>query len=123
MFITIFIQTLSVQHLALLKRAMLFSFTSANEIVSRFFSVVVAILLAWAGWGYWALVAGNVAQALSTCFGAWWLCRWIPSLPRPAVGTKAMVRFAISTYGRFIANYCPWNLSNLLFVWRFAPSS
>jgi polysaccharide transporter, PST family len=123
MSITIFIQTLSVQHLALLKRAMRFSFTSANEIVSRFVSVVVSILLAWAGWGYWALVAGNVAQALSTCVGAWWLCRWIPSLPRRAAGTAAMVRFAISTYGRFIANYCTWNLDNLLVGWRFGPVS
>ena len=121
--ITIFIQTLSVQHLALLKRAMLFSFTSANDIVSRFVSVVVSILLAWAGWGYWALVAGNVAQTISTCAGAWWLCRWIPSLPSRAAGTTAMVRFAISTYGRFIANYCTWNLDNLLVGWRFGPVS
>jgi polysaccharide transporter, PST family len=121
--ITIFIQALSVQHLALLKRAMLFSFTSANDIVSRFVSVMVSILLAWAGWGYWALVAGNVAQTLSTCVGAWWLCRWIPSLPRPAAGTGAMVRFAMSTYGRFIANYCTWNLDNLLVGWRFGAVS
>ena len=123
MSVTIFIQTLAVQHLALLKRAMHFSFTSANDIVSRFVSVVVSIALAWAGWGYWALVAGNVAQALSTCIGAWWLCQWIPSLPRSAAGTGAMVRFAISTYGRFIANYCTWNLDNLLVGWRFGPVS
>lgn len=121
MSITIFIQTLAVQHLALLKRSMLFSLTSANDIVSRSVSVLVSVLLAWAGWGYWALVAGNVAQTLSTCVGAWWLCRWIPSLPRRANGTKAMVRFAISTYGRFIANYCTWNLDNLLIGWRFGP--
>jgi PST family polysaccharide transporter len=123
MSVTIFIQTLSVQHLALLKRAMFFSYTSANDIVSRFVSVVVSIFLAWAGWGYWALVAGNVAQTLSTCVGAWWLCRWIPSLPSHAPGTGAMVRFAISTYGRFIANYCTWNLDNLLVGWRFGPVS
>ena len=34
-----------------------------------------------------------------------------------------MVRFAISTYGRFIANYCTWNLDNLLVGWRFGPVS
>jgi PST family polysaccharide transporter len=123
MSITIFFQTLSVQHLALLKRAMRFSIVSANEIVSRLISVVVSILLAWAGWGYWALVAGNIAQALSTCIGAWSLCRWIPSFPRRVAGTGPMVRFAMSTYGRFIANYCTWNLDNLLVGWRFGPIS
>jgi len=123
MSITIFIQTLSVQHLALLKRAMRFSLTSVNEIVSRFAYVVVSILLAWMGWSYWALVCGNIAQALSTCVGAWFLCRWTPSLPRRVEGTGAMVRFAISTYGRFIANYCTWNLDNLLVGWRFGPVS
>jgi len=30
-----------------------------------------------------------------------------------------MVRFALSTYGRFIANYSTWNLDNLLVGWRF----
>jgi PST family polysaccharide transporter len=34
-----------------------------------------------------------------------------------------MVRFAMSTYGRFIANYCTWNLDNLLVGWRFGPVS
>ncbi len=121
--ITIFIQTLSVQHLALLKRAMRFSLTSANEIVSRFAYVIVSIALAWAGWGYWALVSGNIAQVLSTCVGAWLLCRWTPCLPRRAAGTGAMVRFAMSTYGRFIANYCTWNLDNLLVGWRFGAVS
>lgn len=123
MAITIFIQTLAVQHLALLKRAMRFSLTSLNEIVSRFAYIVASILLAWAGWGYWALVGGYIAQALSTSLGAWLFCRWTPSLPRRREGTAAMVRFAISTYGRFIANYCTWNLDNLLVGWRFGPVS
>lgn len=117
--ITIFFTTLSVHHLALLKRAMDFPVVSANDILARAVSVAVSILLAWAGWGYWALVAGVVAQSLSTCIGAWSLCRWVPSLPRPAVGTADMVRFALSTYGRFIANYSTWNLDNLLVGWRF----
>lgn len=123
MSITILVQALSVQHLALLKRAMRFSLISANDIVSRSVYVVVSILLASARWGYWALVAGSVAQALSTCIGAWWLCRWTPSAPRRVDGTGGMVRFAISTYGRFIANYCTWNLDNLLVGWRFGPVS
>jgi PST family polysaccharide transporter len=121
MSITIFITTLSVQHLALLKRAMRFSVTSSNDILARLVSVGASILFAWAGWGYWALVVGAVAQSLSMCVGAWLLCRWTPGLPRRVAGTASMVRFAISTYGRFVANYFTWNLDNLLVGWRFGP--
>jgi O-antigen/teichoic acid export membrane protein len=121
--VTILITTLSVQHLALLKRSMQFSLVSANDIVARAASVVVSIVLAWAGWGYWALVAGTVALPLSTCLGAWILCRWIPGLPRRDARAAPMVRFAMHTYARFAANYFSGNLDNLLVGWRFGPQS
>ena len=53
-------------HLALLNRAMRFTAVSANGVVARSVYVIVSIILALAGWGYWALVAGNIAQQLST---------------------------------------------------------
>lgn len=120
---TILITTMSVQHLALLKRAMHFSAVSANDFVARSVSIAVSIALAWVGWGYWALVAGSIAQSVSVCTGAWSLCRWIPGRPSRAPGTADMVRFAVSTYGRFIANYSTWNLDNLLVGWRFGAVS
>lgn len=123
MALTIVLTTLSVQHLALLKRAMLFHLVSINDIVAAAVSVIVSIVLGWAGWGYWALVAGAVARPLSQFVGAWSLCRWLPSFPRRAAGTAPMVQFALRTYGRFMANYCTWNLDNLLIGWRLGPVS
>ncbi len=115
----IVISAVSVIHLALLKRAMLFSAASANDVVARAAYTAVAILLALRGWGYWALVAAIVAQALSTTIGAWWLCRWIPGLPRRGVATQATLVFAAKVYGRFSANYFARNLDNLLVGWQF----
>lgn len=115
----IFIAAASVIHLALLRRAMRFAAVSANDVVARVMNTAVAILLALRGWGYWALVAGIVAQGLSTAIGAWWLCRWIPSLPRRGVGTGAMLRFAANVYGRFSAWYFERNFDNLLVGWQF----
>src|SRR5437867_8091569 len=66
MSVTIFFTCLSVQHLALLKRAMRFSDVSDNVILARTVSVALSIFLASAGWGYWALVAGAVAIPLAT---------------------------------------------------------
>jgi len=117
--LTIIISNMSVIHLALLKRAMRFSATSANDILSRTVSVTVAILLAWAGWGYWALVAGVVAQSLSQTIGGWYLCQWVPSLPRRVVGTSSLLRFAMNVYGRFSLNYFARNADNLLVGWHF----
>jgi PST family polysaccharide transporter len=116
---TIFITSSSVLHLALLKRAMRFSVVSANDIVARAVSVAVSILLAWSGWGYWALVAGAIAQAASTSLGAFTLCRWVPSLPRRVTGTACMVQFAMHVYGRFSVNYFARNMDNVLVGWRF----
>ena len=98
---------------------MRFSAVSANDIVARAVSVVASILLAWAGWGYWALVAGVVAQSLSTSLGAFLLCRWVPSLPQRVPGTASMVQFAMHVYGRFSMNYGARNLDNVLVGWRF----
>ena len=123
MSVTILLTSTSVQHLALLKRAMRFSVVSANDILARAVAVAVSIVLGWAGWGYWALVAGAVALPLCTCIGAWSLCRWVPSLPRRAVGTGPTVRFAINTYGQFGVNYFARNLDNLLVGWRFNAQS
>jgi PST family polysaccharide transporter len=109
----------STVHIALLKRAMRFTAVSANEVIARAANTAVAVLLALRGWGYWALVAGIVAQVLFTTVGAWWLCRWIPSLPKRGVRTRAMLGFAANVYGRFSANYFARNFDNLLVGWRF----
>jgi len=116
---TIVISCTSALHLALLKRAMCFSVVSANDIISRVASVAVSILLSLAGWGYWALVAGLLAQPLATSIGAWILCQWVPSIPRRVVGTGSMVRFAADVYGSSIIDYFTHNMDYLLVGWRF----
>lgn len=121
--LTIFITSTSVIHLALLMRAMRFPVVYANQILSRLVSVAVSILLAWAGWGYWALVGGAIAQPLSESVGAWSLCRWTPGLPRRVGGTGSMVRFALHVYGRFSFNYFARNADNVLVGWRFSAQS
>jgi PST family polysaccharide transporter len=120
--VAIFISAAATIHLALLKRAMRFSAVSVNDLVALAVYSAVGILLALRGWGYWALVAAIVAQALSSTIGGWWLCRWIPSLPRRGVGTLAILGFAAKVYGRFSANYFTRNFDNILVGWKFNAS-
>ena len=117
--LTILVTSFSTVHLALLKRAMRFTAVSANDIIGRFVSVAVSIVLGLMGWGYWALVIGTVAQPLSIAIGAFWLCRWVPGAPKRAEGTGHAVKFALSTYGNFAVNYSSRNSDNLLVGWRF----
>jgi O-antigen/teichoic acid export membrane protein len=121
--LTIFLTSASVIHLALLKRAMRFQDVSFNDIRARVISVAVSILLGWAGWGYWALVAGAVALALSTTIGAWSLCRWLPGRLRLVDGLGPALRYALHTYGSFGINYASRNTDNLLVGWRFSAQS
>lgn len=120
---SIFITSTSVFHLALLKRAMRFGAVSVNDIIARFVSVAVSIILGLTGWGYWALVAGAIALPLSQSLGAWYLCRWVPGVPRRAAGTGSMLRFALNVYSRFGVNYFARNTDNLLIGWRFGSYS
>lgn len=122
MALTIWLIGLSVIHLALLKRTMRFSLVSANDMFARALSVIVSISLALAGWGYWALVAGAITLAASTCIGGWILCRWTPGLPRRVEGTGSLVRYAVHTYGRFSTGYFTNNLDNFLVGWRLGPA-
>ena len=117
--ISIVLTSPSVVHLALLKRAMHFPAVAKNDIVAKAASVAVSILFGWAGWGYWALVLGICAAALSSTIGAWSLCHWLPGRPRVANGTGSMMKFAMYTYGRFSVNYFARNSDNLLVGWRF----
>jgi O-antigen/teichoic acid export membrane protein len=123
MALTIVFTALSVVHLALLKRAMRFGAVSFNDIIAQASAVIVSIVLARRGWGYWALVAGAIALPLATLAGAWLLCRWVPGPPRRHQGTAASTRFALTTYARFAMNYLTRNLDNLLVGWFFGPQS
>jgi O-antigen/teichoic acid export membrane protein len=119
MSLTILIGSLGWIHLALLSRAMQFKTVSAINVAARFFSVITSIVLAARGWGYSALVVGQVVSPIVTGIGAWWTCRWVPSLPERTQGTGSVVKFALTVYSHYAFNYVTRNTDNLLVGWRF----
>lgn len=111
---TTLIGSTSVLHTVLLKRALQFPVAVANDLAARIISITVSIVLGLSVAGYWALVAGAIAQSLATGVGVWWKCRWTPALPRRVEGAASMVRYAMHIYGRFSINYVARNLDNVL---------
>jgi O-antigen/teichoic acid export membrane protein len=79
---------LVIQHQALLRRQLRFGLLAAIQLCSVCLSVIVAVGLAYYGFGYWALVAREFSRAFFVVLGTWLACPWWPSLPvrEPSLG-------------------------------------
>ncbi|MCV2395814.1 oligosaccharide flippase family protein [Actinotalea sp. M2MS4P-6] len=80
--VTFVFNGLATQYRADLVRGLRFAWTAAAELAAPAVALVTAVLAALAGWGYWALVAQNVAQSLTLLIGYVIGGRWLPGLPR-----------------------------------------
>lgn len=106
-------------HLGLLQRGMRFRATAIINVVGQLLLVVVTIVLAIAGWHYWALVWGSVTQVVAVAVGAWIMCEWVPSLPTHSPGTSSGFKFAMNVYAHFAFSYSTRNTDNLLVGWHY----
>lgn len=97
--ITFVLWGLSNQHLALLRRTMQFGRIARIQLLGSLAGIATAIVIAVRGYGYWALVARPIANALSVVVGAWLACRWRPGLPVFDAEVKSMVRFGLHVVG------------------------
>jgi PST family polysaccharide transporter len=81
---------------ALLEREMLYKQITTVELVSLFSQYLVAIPLAWWGYGVWALVAGWVVQQVLMLLGVLWLTGFRPRWYWNRGVVSSMVRYGIS---------------------------
>ena len=119
MSLTIGIGSLGYIHSGLLWRAMQFRSTAILNFLGQLLQVIVSIVLAMAGWHFWALVWGSVTQTTVVAVGAWLICRWVPGRPRRTAGTGSGLKFALNVYSHFAFSYLTRNTDNLLVGWRF----
>jgi PST family polysaccharide transporter len=88
----------AVQHLALLNRQMRFRAVALIEITSATISFVVGVVLAWIGWGYWALVGMQLMASLMDLVLIWSACcTWgsaSPWAPCSSASPGARTRFS-----------------------------
>ncbi|AFY53085.1 membrane protein involved in the export of O-antigen and teichoic acid [Rivularia sp. PCC 7116] len=105
---------LTVQHQALLKRQMSFTSLAKVEIISMLLGVVSAVISAWYGLGYWALVLMQIATAIANAVGVWVACSWRPGVPLRGSGIRLMLAFGGNVTGFNLVNYFSRNLDNVL---------
>lgn len=90
---------LLVQHEALLARVLKLGHIAVVRVLSSAASVVVAMVLAWKGFGYWALVWKEVMRWALLAVGMWICLPWIPGLPSRSATVWGMVRFGAHLSG------------------------
>ncbi|MDH3732708.1 MAG: oligosaccharide flippase family protein [Gemmatimonadota bacterium] len=105
----IYVLNLGAFHEVLLKRDMRFGVTTFIETTSMFVGMIVAILAASLGAGYWALVLEIGIIGLGRSAGAWMACPWRPPARRPrtpgADPAPEMVGFGRNLAGVRIARW------------------
>lgn len=113
---------LAVQHEALLRRRMRFAALAGANLAALVVNAVVTVGLAWAGFGYWALVYGQLALGVSFTACLWAVCGWRPGRPGALSEVRALLAFGRDLTGFTIVNYFARNLDNLLIgrVWGAA---
>src|SRR5262249_45602268 len=83
----------TVQHRALLTRQMRFRAVAVIEVSSMFVGFLTACLLAWKGFAYWALVAQQLANAITYLVLTWRESKWRPNWPQRNIGVRPLLSF------------------------------
>jgi PST family polysaccharide transporter len=113
------LSSLAAQHLAILNRRMRFGAIATIEVGGLVVAIVTGVGAALGGWGYWSLVAMQLANGATTAALAWGLSGWRPSRPGIARDSLQLVRFGGTVTGYNLLGYLITNLDNILIGARF----
>ena len=101
--LTFLISGSTIQHQALLKRQMRFKTLAIIEVSSVAVGVLVGVIMALIGCGYWSLVGSSLSMETSGLVLTWSVSRWRPQLPVRRSGVGPLVSFgAHRTAGDFL---------------------
>jgi O-antigen/teichoic acid export membrane protein len=107
----------SVQHCALLRRALEIGRLNGISIGSAVIGLAVGAWLALEGWGYWSLVMQALASSCARLLLAWALCSWRPSMPSRGSGTRPMLHLGGFLSGATLLTYLYRKGDDLLIGW------
>lgn len=99
---------------ALLSREMRFAALARAQVLGSLAGSVVAIALAWGGFGVWALVAQPLAGAATTLFLCALAQRWAPRFEFSWVKVVPLVRFSASLFGTNLISYATRSADSVL---------
>lgn len=95
--ISFLITSVGSTHDALLQKELNFKKKTIPDLSQSFFRGVFAILLAWAGWGMWSLIWGQIIGAVAFTVAAWLVLRWRPSFTFNRKIAKELIGYGYQT--------------------------
>jgi O-antigen/teichoic acid export membrane protein len=105
---------LAAQHRAILLRDLRIRMLAVIDIISLVATIVLALGLAAAGFGYWALVANAVVVSVGGAIGVWLAAGWIPGRPRRSPGTRRMIAYGGTVTLNSLIVYLAYNIDKVL---------
>jgi polysaccharide transporter, PST family len=117
--ITFVLNGLAAQHRASLVRDLRFGVTSGLDLAGTVVGFVLAVALAVAGAGYWALVGQELARCAVTGGGAVLAAHWWPGRPRRGAQMGTLIRFGTHLLGSQLLSYASRNIDTAIVGARF----
>lgn len=105
---------LTIQHQALARRHMKFWLVQSAQLGGTILGVATAIMMAFYGVEYWALVWQRIVTSVFTCMILWIAVPWLPGLPRRGTGVRNMLNFGGNIAGSRFLKIIPKQLDNIL---------
>jgi len=112
------VSSLNIVQNTLLTKSLNFRTLSIVEISAVGFSGLIAIVMAYTGFGVWSLAVQSVVLSAVTAALLWKLGDWCPSLTFEWMAIKDLLGFSMSLFGTNILNYWARNIDYLL-IGRF----
>jgi O-antigen/teichoic acid export membrane protein len=117
--LTFVLTGLTTQYRASLVRDLRFVSLARADVTSPAVALVVSIVAALAGWGYWALVAGQLAQALTQLVMLAISARWLPGLPKRGQHMRGFVKFGWNLVASQLVGYVSSNIDTVIIGRQF----
>lgn len=119
--LTFLLNGVTTQFRADLNRRMRFGWLTLSDVSAQVLALVVAILCAANGTGYWSLVAQQLTQVGATMLLMAWAARWIPGRPRRRAGIAPMVRFGRNLMASQLVGYANNNVDTAIVAIGLGP--
>ncbi|MEV4687287.1 lipopolysaccharide biosynthesis protein [Microbacterium sp. LWH3-1.2] len=112
--VTFLLGAVSAQFRAEVSIRLRFKWLAAADVAPAALALIVAILLALGGAGYWALVAQQVVVAALTLLVLVIAAAWFPSLPRRGHQMRSLYNFGANSFGVQVLTYVTGNIDSVL---------
>ena len=110
---------LTIQHTALLRRAMRFSTIAVLNILAVSAGVLVAIIMAKNHFGYWSLIGMRLSTAFILAVSTWYAAKWIPQWPKRKSETMPLLKFGSDILVFNFLNYFSRKADTILIGWKW----